>query len=76
MTDSLSELLADLPTAVPDAARSDRLRSRCHTVLAKHRPRSSERRTVRRFWEPVVVGMGGVYFAGVIRDALQVYGMW
>ena len=76
MTDSLSELLADLPQAEPNAARSDRLRSRCHTVLAKHRPRSSERRAVPRLWERLVVGLGGLYIAGAIREALQVYGMW
>lgn len=73
MTDSMFRLLGDLPQAVPDQARSNRVRSRCHTVLAKHRSRAAERRTARRVWEPLVVGLGGLYFAGVLRQALQVY---
>ena len=73
MNESLSRLLADLPQAEPEHARASRLRTRCHTILGA---RAASPRPVRRLWEPLVVGMGGLYFAGVIRDALHVYGMW
>ena len=76
MKESLSQLLGELPHAESDQARSDRLRSRCHTVLGNHRARAVARRPVRRLWEPVVIGMGCLYFAGVIREALMVYGAW
>ncbi len=75
MTDSWFQLLADLPHAKPDPRRSDRVRSRCHNVLARQRPRSVERRTVHRMWEPLVAGLGGLYFAEVIREALQLSGL-
>ena len=76
MNESLSRLLEDLPHAESDQARSDRLRSRCHAVLASHRSRAAARRPVRRLWEPVVVGMGCLYFAGVVLEAFRVYGAW
>lgn len=76
MNDALSRVLGDLPQAQSDQARSDRLRSCCRTVLATHRARAAARRRVRRLWEPVVVGMGCLYFVGVIREALRVYGGW
>jgi hypothetical protein len=75
MTDSLFKSLAHLPQAEPDPRRSDRVRSRCHNVLARHRPRSAERRIGRRVWEPLVVGLSGLYFAEVIREALQLSGL-
>jgi len=75
MTESLSELLADLPPVAPDGARSDRRRSRCHAVLARHRSRHVERRVVCRLWEPLVAGLGGLYFVEVIREALQLSGL-
>jgi len=76
MNESLSRLLGELPLAESDTARSDRLRAQCHTVLANRRPRTAAPQTVRRLWEPVAVGMGCLYFAGVIREALRVYGAW
>ena len=76
MNESLSRLLGELPQAESDQARSDRLRSRCHTMLANQRARAAARRTARRMWEPVVVAMGCLYFAGVIGEALRVYGAW
>jgi hypothetical protein len=74
MTESLSELFADLSQAAPDDARSDRRRSRCHAVLARHRFRHVERRAVRRLWEPLVAGLGGLYVVAVIREALRLSG--
>jgi hypothetical protein len=76
MNESLYRSLAELPQAESEQARSDRLRARCHTMLAKQRARAAAPRTVRRLWEPVVVGMGCLYVAGVIREAMQVYARW
>jgi hypothetical protein len=75
MTDPTSRLLADLPPAEPHHARSERVRSRCHAVLAAHRSRAVTRRTARRLWEPLVAGLGGMYVAGVMLEALRVYGV-
>jgi hypothetical protein len=90
MNDSLSRLLGELPQAQPDRARSARLRSRCHTMLADQRAQAVRqtmppglrhsavglRRASPWQWEAVVLGIGCLYFAGVIREALQVYGAW
>lgn len=76
MNDALSRVLGELSQAESDRARSDRLRSRCHAMLAKQRPRTAAGRSGRRLWEPVVVGMGCLYLAGIVREALQVYGAW
>ena len=76
MNESLPRLLSELPQAQSDQARSDRLRSRCHTVLAQHRSRAAARQAVRRWWEPLAVSVGCLYFAGVVREALRVYGTW
>lgn len=76
MNESLSRMLGELPEAQSDQARVARLRSRCHTVLAAQRARAAAPPAARRLWEPLVVGMGGLYFAGVIREALRVYGAW
>jgi hypothetical protein len=75
MTDSVSELLADLPLARPDSRRVDRVRSRCHAALARQRPRrSAERPRARRLWEPVVAGLGGLYLVVIILYALGLSG--
>ena len=76
MNDSLFRLLGELPQAESGRARSDRVRLRCHSTLANHRSRPAARHGVHRLWEPVVVGMGCLYFAGVVREALWVYGAW
>ena len=76
MNESLSRLLGELPQTESDQARADRLRARCHGVLANQRSRAAARQARRRLWEPVVVGVGCLYFAGVIREALRVYVAW
>ena len=73
MTDSLTQLLADLPRAEPDPGRAARVRSRCHAALAKQRRRSIARPPARRVWEPLVAGIGGIYLAEIIRQALALW---
>jgi hypothetical protein len=75
MTDQWSQLLADLPGAKPDDARADRIRSRCHAVLARRRRPRLGALARRRVWEPVVAGLGGVYLAAIIVFALGLYGV-
>ena len=70
MNDSLSRVLAELPMAEPDPGRTDRVRSRCHAVLTRH----AAHRPARRLWEPVVVGLGGVYLIVILGKALELYG--
>lgn len=73
MTDSLAQLLADLPRAHPDPRRAARVRSRCHAALARQRRRSVGRPPARRLWEPLVAGLGGIYLAEIIRQALALW---
>ena len=75
MTDRLSQLVANLPHAEPSRARADRIRSRCHEVLGRRRHGAATSRPVRRVWEPVVAGLGGLYLAAAIVLALEMYGV-
>lgn len=76
MTDPMLRLLANLPQAEPDRARTARVRAACHRVLARSRPPSHppRRRTVST-WEPLVAGLGGVYLTESIRLALHLVGI-
>jgi hypothetical protein len=78
VTDPLLRKLAGLPVAEPDRARAARVRTRCQAHLARtsrqvHRP--TQRGRAGRIWPPVVAGLGGLYLAEVIRQALQLYGV-
>jgi len=75
MIDQLSQLLADLPNDEPNEARADRIRSRCHAVLARRRQPRFGALTRGRVWEPMVAGLGGVYLAAIIVFALGLYGV-
>jgi hypothetical protein len=80
MSDPLIRRLAELPTAVPDPARAERLRRRCRATLTQSAPRApsvpltSPSRVIAMLWPPVVAGIGVVYLAAVILVALAVYG--
>jgi hypothetical protein len=79
MSDPLMRRLAELPLAVPDAARADRLRHRCRATLTQSArrapplPLTVARRVIAMLWPPVVAGLGVVYLATVILVALAVY---
>ena len=72
--DWLFERLAALPTGTPDAARSDRVRRRCHAALTRRREslrRTAPPPTRRQILELAIVwGFCLVYLSAVIRDAL------
>jgi hypothetical protein len=66
----LARLLAQLPAAVPDAARAARVKTRCHRVLAR-RVRPPAPRPVSPL-EPVLVGGFCLfYLLVVIQQALH-----
>jgi hypothetical protein len=82
--DWLDRALRRLPASEPDAKRSDRVRARCHTAIARRqRPklddvadrsrRSRGRRGfVRRVLEPAAVaGFSLVYLSAIILDVLR-----
>jgi hypothetical protein len=75
MTDRLSQLVGHLPHAEPRRARADRIRSRCHEVLERRHRQAAASRPVRRIWEPVVAGLGGLYLLAAIVLALEMYGV-
>jgi len=78
--DSVSRTLARLPAATPDAARSDRVRARCHAVLSRHR-RATERAAARsrargRGLAPALVGgFCLTYLTAVVVGALRAHGL-
>jgi len=81
MADPLIRRLAELPMAVPDPARAERLRHRCRATLtssarrAPSVPLTAPGRVIAMLWPPVVAGLGVVYLAAVILVALAVYGV-
>jgi hypothetical protein len=81
MSDPLNRHLAELPMAVPNPARAERLRQRCRATLTQSArrapsvPLTAPRRVIAMLWPPVVAGLGVVYLAGVILVALEVYGV-
>lgn len=75
MIDPLLELLDGLPSATLDASRADRIRVRCHAAFVRQRRRViGPSRTVRH-WPRMVVGLGGLYLAEVVHQALALYGV-
>jgi hypothetical protein len=75
---TIDEVLAGLPRSNPDAARSERIRTRCHRKLTRPRSFSAIARsaTAGRTFESVVVGgFCAVYFFGVAVMALHTHGL-
>lgn len=73
--------LAELPSALPDRARAERIRMRCRTRLHEQALRASTRRNAgpangaERIWQPVIVVLGVGYMTEVVIQALRVYGV-
>jgi hypothetical protein len=75
---SIDEVLAGLPRSNPDAARSERIRARCHRKLTRPRslPAMARSATAGRTFESVVVGgFCAAYFFGVALMALHTHGL-
>ncbi|MGE0359883.1 MAG: hypothetical protein AB7H93_06470 [Vicinamibacterales bacterium] len=76
MSDPLIRLSA-LPSAAPNPARAERVRTRCRTRLMRQAPRPAPERSrhVVRVWQPVIVLLAIGYVAEVVVEALRVYGL-
>lgn len=67
-------LLAELPTALPDPERAERIRTRCRARLARQTPpRSAPTIRFGRVWQPLVAALGVVYLFAAIAEALSVF---
>ena len=76
MTDPLLGMLANLPQAEPDLARAERVRRRCHAILATRRkPRASRPGEGMRLEETLLAGLGAVYLVETVRQALLLIGI-
>jgi hypothetical protein len=76
-SDPLLDMLGRLPRVAPDATRNERVRARCHGVLARQqaRRRAKEDHGVP-VWEPAaVVGLCVLYLAQVVSQVLHLYGL-
>ena len=73
--ESTLRILSRLPAATPDASRSERVRARCHAVLARRRrrearSRDSARLAPRLIETALVGGFCFCYVSAVILEAL------
>ena len=62
-------MIEHLPLLLPDSARSDRTRTRCHKKLARLRTRPSSRFSAER---AVLLGFGAIYLSSVALSVLQI----
>lgn len=78
MSEPLTRVLAELPLAEPDRARTERIRERCRARLIRRAsaPHSdaTRPRTVQ-IWQPLIVVLGVAYLTEVIGQVLRVYGL-
>ncbi len=79
MSEHLTRMLAELPSAEPDGTRTERTRMKCHAVLARRAARGSvsrsttSRRTVQ-VWELLMAALGVAYLTECIVQAISAYG--
>lgn len=68
--------LAGVPVLIPDSARAEQLRARCHAQLARQRRRSARRVEVAGFGKSVlgpaiVWGLCVVYVSALVRTVVS-----
>jgi hypothetical protein len=79
MSDELTRLLAQLPSAGPDPARARRIRTRCRARLKQQASRASASRSpvirtrIATLWQPAIAILGVVYLTAGIVAAIQFY---
>ncbi|OFW05057.1 MAG: hypothetical protein A3H96_06000 [Acidobacteria bacterium RIFCSPLOWO2_02_FULL_67_36] len=75
--DPLLRRLERLPPAGPDAARAERVRTRCHKALARQAAQRPSRPPAKwRRWEPALIGgLCLAYLTEVLHEALHLYGL-
>ena len=70
--DPVLSLLGRLPDAMPDPARTTRVRSRMHQALGRqHRARSRRQLVSRRLEAATVAGFSLAYIAVLVREVLR-----
>jgi hypothetical protein len=81
MCERLIRLLSELPSAEPDPARSEQIRMRCRTRLARQVPDASASSApapsglTAQLWQPLIAILGVAYLTEVIVQALRIYGL-
>ena len=70
--DRLLSVIASLPKAESDAARTARLRAKCSAILNAGRQAREQPRQPSPLW-PLMAGLGGLYAAEVIYQTLRYY---
>ena len=81
MSEPLTRLLAELPSAEPDPARTERIRARCRARLSRQAPRGSAchtatpRRGEVQVWQPLLVVLAVAYLTQAVVQALRMYGL-
>jgi hypothetical protein len=81
MSDPLIRLVAELPSAEPDPARTERIRMRCRARLERQALRASASPAAARpdlgvqVWQPLIAVLAVAYMTEVIVHALRVYGL-
>ena len=72
--------LRGLPALAPDAVRSERTRARCRAAMARRasppRELTDWRHRAERLLATAVVGaLSALYLAGIVYEAIKVYGV-
>jgi hypothetical protein len=81
MSEPLTRLLAELPSADPEPARTERIRVRCRGLMARRAPRASAshaadpRGKTLQIWQPLIVVLSVAYLTEVIVQTIRVYGL-
>jgi hypothetical protein len=74
MSEPLMRLLAELPTAEPDAARAARTGRTCRAQLARQQTRpAGSTIPLTLVWRLFVSVLGAAYLIGAIIEAVRVY---
>jgi hypothetical protein len=81
MSEPLTRLLAELPSAEPDTARTERIRMSCRARLDRQALHASGSPAAGRpdlsvqVWQPLITVLAVAYMTEVIVHALRVYGL-
>jgi hypothetical protein len=81
MSEPLSRLLAELPSAESDTVRAEGIRMRCRARLERQALRASASPAAARpdlslqVWQPLIMALAVAYMTEVIIHALGVYGL-
>ena len=72
--DPILRMLADLPPPAPRADRSDRVRTRCRSAIARRHRTRAGRSTTAKAVDAACFVVLGVYLVGVVAEAVRLLG--